>query len=268
MVGGMPTPAPSDKGLTLTPEAMREDVSAASNFENPTADQRIIKTGSLELSVEDVSVAIADITSRVTTRNGFIQSSNTQDPGDSPRRAWMTVRVPVSAFQEMMEDIKKMAVVVLDEAVEGQDVTMQYIDLQAALKNARAEEESYIQLLKRTGSVEEILAVTRQLAEVRGRIERYDAQKRYLESKTDMATISVQMTEETRVNVPGKTWQPLEVLRQSLSGLIHSLQGLIDLLIRLVVVVIGLLLPIALIAGFVFWLGWKIKNFIQKKMKK
>lgn len=253
----------------LPPEAaMRKgaDVSAAASESGET--QRIIKTGQLTLRVSDAPKAVENVRAVVTAKGGFVESSSMSDSGTGPRSAWMTVRIPVAAFEPAMDDLKRVSVLVLNETIHGQDVTEQFVDLEADLRNARAEEASYLEILKRSGDIEDILAVTQRLADVRGRIERLEGRKRYLENRTDFATISVTLTEETRVEVPTRTWKPLEVLRAALRDLVVSLQGLVDFLIRFIVAVVGLLLPIGLLVAVVIWIGWRVVRAFVRRMGK
>lgn len=266
--GAVPAPAPNVMTELAAPGMEKSTASAAVNLEKSADVSRVIKIGNLDLMVEDITKTITQITMLAAAKNGFVESSSIQDPGAGSRTAWLSVRVPVKFFESSLTEFKKLAAVVLNESTQGQDVTMEYIDLEANIKNFKAEEESYLNLMKKTGSVEEILAVTRQLAEVRGRIERLEAQKRYLENLTDMSTISIQLTEKTRVQIPARTWQPLEVLRQSLRDLVESLQGLVDFAIRFVIAIVGLLLPIVVFVGLVIWLGWKAVKFAIKKIRR
>ncbi|MBI4139268.1 DUF4349 domain-containing protein [Candidatus Uhrbacteria bacterium] len=230
--------------------------------------QRIIRNGELSLRVADAATSLEEVQRIATARNGYVESSSISDPGAGPRTAWVTVRVPASAFEDTMKELKALAVVVLNASVRGQDVTAEYVDLEADIRNARAAEASYLDLLKRTGSIEEILAVTQQLNQTRGEIERLDARKRYLENLTDLATISISLTEETRVEFPERTWKPLEVLRQATRELVIALQGLVDFLIRFVIALVGLLLPIAALVALLVWLGWKLVKLILRRFKK
>jgi hypothetical protein len=232
------------------------------------ATQRIVRNGSLSLRVQDAPGALEQAKSVATAKGGFVESSSISDSGNGPRTGYTTIRVPVDQFDAAMADLKKIASVVLDESTDANDVTMQYVDLESNLRNARAEEQSYLELLKRTGSMNDVLSVTRALADVRGRIEMLDGQKRYMESQTDDATIRVTLTEETRIEVPTRTWKPLEVIRQAFSELVTALQGLVDVLIRLVIGFIGLFIPIALITALFIWLGWKFIAWIIRKMFK
>ncbi|MBU1629700.1 DUF4349 domain-containing protein, partial [Patescibacteria group bacterium] len=227
--------------------------------------QRIIKTGDLSIRVRDAEEALEQIVSISSEKKGYIESSSITDPGTGPRTAYVTIRVPADVFETTLSELKQVGVLTLHESVHGQDVTAEFVDLEADLRNARAEETSYLEILKKSGSIEEVLAVTQQLAQVRGRIERLEGRKRYLENQTDLATISISLTEETRVELPTKTWRPLEVTRQALRDLVAGLQTLVDFLIRLVIAVIGLLIPIALISGLLLWLGWRLVRIILRR---
>ncbi len=243
------------------------DVAAPADANAGTAEkQRIVRTGSLSLRVQDAPGALEQVKTLAAAKGGFVESSSISDTGSGPRTAYATIRVPVASFDGAMADLKKVASVVLDESTNANDVTMQYVDLESNLRNARAEEQSYLDLLKRTGSMNDVLSVTRALADVRGRIEQLDGEQRYMQSQTDDATINVTLTEETRIEVPTRTWKPLEVLRQAFSELVISLQGLVDVLIRFVIGFVGLFVPVAFLVLLFIWLSWKIFGWVIRKL--
>lgn len=253
----MPSPLPPMQGG-----------SAAVDLDGNPVTPRVIKTAELTLRVSDAPKTVEDIRTYVGAKEGFVESSSLSDSGSGPRSAVLTLRVPVDSFEEVMRGLKAFASLVVYENVYGQDVTAEFVDLEADLRNAKAEEASYLEILKRTGDIEDVLAVTKQLADVRGRIERLEGRKRYLSNRTDLATIAVTLTEDTRVEAPTPTWRPFEVLKESIHDLIVALQELVNFLIRLVVGLIGLLLPIALLVGLLVWVGWKIAFALLKRLRK
>lgn len=261
---GIPPMAPYPSPM---PPIMKEGGSAAVDLDGNTPIVRVIKTGQLMLRVADAPAAVEQIRVMVSGKNGFVESSSLNDSGSGPRSAWMTLRLPVSVFESTMAELKGVATLVLTDSVNGQDVTMEFVDLEADLRNARAEEASYLEILKQSGDIEDVLAVTQRLADVRGRIERIEGRKRFLENRTNLATITVSLTEDTRIEVPGRTWRPLEVTRQAFRDLIDSLQELINFLIRVVIAIIGLLLPIAVLVGLILWAGWKIVHALLRRLK-
>jgi hypothetical protein len=252
----------------LPPMPPRSGGSASVDLDGEEVTPRIIKNGELRLRVEDASETMDSVHSIVSGKSGFVESSSISDSGEGPRTGRMTLRVPVESFEGIIEELKGLASLVLHESTSGQDVTTEFIDLEANLRNARAEEESYRAILDRSGSIEEVLMVTRQLAEVRGRIERLDARKRYLENRTDLATLQLTLTEDTRIEVPTRKWRPFEVLKQSVRNLIVGLQAFVDFLIQFVISVIGLLIPIAAFVSLIIWLGWKVVAWIVAKVKR
>ena len=254
-----------DEAMMIAPSPVpRSGGAALKGLDGEVPEARVIRNGNLSLRVDDVASSLAQARDLMKKNSGVVQSTSVSDAGVGPRTAYMTLRVPIDKFDETIAELKSLAVVVLHESTSAQDVTMEFIDLEADLRNAKAEEESYLKILDRSGSVEEILAVTRQLAQVRQRIERLEGRKRYMESQTDLATLSLTMTEETRIEAPGRTWRPGEVLRDAVQDLVISFQELVDFGIRAIIVIVGLLLPIGLVIWLFVWLALKV---IKKMMK-
>lgn len=255
------------KGMPIMPPTAPGG-STAVDLDGNAITPKVIKTGSLMLRVENASKSLESIQQIVTGVQGFVESSSITDAGEGPRTAYLTVRVPVAQFDSVRTQLKGIATLVLNETTSGQDVTSQFVDLEADLRNAKAEEASYLEILKKSGTIEDTLEVTKQLADVRGRIERLTGQERYLLNRTDLATLSVTLTEDTRVEAPTRTWRPGEVVKDAIRDLIISLQGLVDFLIRAVIATIGLLLPILLITGLLIWVVWKVAFAIFRRIKR
>ncbi len=111
-------------------------LASAGQLDSPD-NRKIISNGSLELLVNDVGQSIGKIGSIVTALGGFVEkSSQTNSGGHS---ASVTVRVPAARLDQAISQIKDLATTVDREGVEAQDVTRQYIDLDARLRNAQAE---------------------------------------------------------------------------------------------------------------------------------
>lgn len=246
--------------------SMTESKGIAPAPEPKLPEQRIIKVGELELRVVDAAKASDQAKTLVTGKNGYVESSSMSDTGEGPRTAELVVRVPVATFEKTLVGLKKLAVVVLREDVAGQDITEEFVDLESDLRNAKAEETSYLEIMKRSGKIEEVLAVAERLADVRGRIQRLEGRKRFLENKTDLATIKLTLTEETRVSIPTKTWKPLEVLRQAANELVQTLQAFVDFLIRFVIGLVGIL-PLLAFTALIVWLGWKLVKWFIGRMR-
>ena len=133
--------------------------------------------------------AVAQVRTIAETRGGFIsQVATTGTPGR--QRSDLVVRVPQGEFFDTLESIKRLGKVWAENAG-SEDVTEQFIDLEARLRSAHREEESLLSLLERADTVSNILTIERELARVRSEIERLQGQINYLSRRVDLATISV-----------------------------------------------------------------------------
>ncbi len=227
-------------------------------------DQKIIKNGSLQLVVDDVAKTSGRITDLAKQQGGFVQSSNISERADGTHSGYVTIRVPASVFESTMAEIKTYALTVKSENASGQDVTEKYTDLQAQLHNAQAQEATYLEVLKKAQTVEDILKVQQRLGEIRGTIESLQGRIKYLENVTSYSTISVTLEEEPVVQVPTKEFRPWTVIKEATKSLVEAFQSMVVSLIWIVIMGGGLLLPFAILA-LIIWLIWRaVKRRHQK----
>lgn len=229
-------------------------------------DQKIIKNGYLDLTVDKVSDAADRITAIATARGGFVQSSSVSERGDGTYSGNVEVRVPSEKYEDAMSEIKKLATLVKSETSTGQDVTEQYTDLQAQLRNAQAQEQTYLEILKQAKTVSDTLQVQAQLGSIRGQIESLQGRIQYLTNQTSYSTISVTLEEEPAVRAPTKGFRPLSTIKEATQALIDAFQNILSGLIWIVIVWGGILLPVALLIWIVVKL-WKRRAKAQVMRK-
>ncbi len=164
-----------------------------------TADRMIIRNASMQLVVDDVNVAIAEITSLANTYGGYVVNSNIQQ---NQNRLYgnISIRVLSEHFNDTLAALRAMAVEVRLESTSGQDVTEEYTDLSATLRNLEAAEEQLLRLLEQAGEVSDILEVQRELVKTRGEIEQTKGRMQYLEQSSDLAFIQVTL-EQSKLTV-------------------------------------------------------------------
>ncbi|MEY4745053.1 MAG: hypothetical protein RL272_998 [Candidatus Parcubacteria bacterium] len=187
-------------------------------------DQKIIKNGTLRITVDRVAESIGRIASIATARGGFVQESSSSERVDGTHEGQVTIRVPAKDFEMVMADVKALAKVVNYEVASGQDVTEQYTDLTAQLRNARAQEEEYLRIMKKADTVEDILKVQERLGQVRGQIESLQGRLKYLENVTSYSTVSVSLAEEPRIQVPTKEFRPGSIASEAVQALVGIAQ--------------------------------------------
>lgn len=204
------------------------------SVEGELVEQKVIKIGNVTLRVKKADNSITELTNLAESKGGFVLSSSLYTASDETQSGAVTLKVPVSKYKETMNEIKNLGDVQRESST-GQDVTEKYSDLQAQLKNYKAEEEQYLKILEKANTVEDILKVTKQLSSVRENIEVTEGRIKYLESQTDMSTINVSLSEETKIDVPTKEWKPLETLKKAFRTWIQFLQGLVNVVIWAVI---------------------------------
>ena len=154
-------------------------------------DRKIIRTASLAIVVPNLDGAVRRVRDLIASLPGaFIAASNLQE--DDPLRvSTITLRVPAAHFEQAMRELRAIATKIVDEDIRSQDVTAEYTDLSAQLRNAQATERQFLEILARARTVEDTLAVQRELSAVRERIELLQGRLNLLRSQTDLATITL-----------------------------------------------------------------------------
>jgi len=228
-----PVPAPPPMPTAMAPSMdqksyMAEDTVQSGEMGSGDTERRIVRTGYMTLEVKEISSAINDISMLANQINGYVVSSSKQ--GDKDRLSGrISIRVPVERFDETLDKLRKMAIEVPYESTEGRDVTEEYSDLKAQLRNLEATEAQYLELLKKADKVEDILKVQRELSNVRGQIERTKGRIQYLERTSDMALIEVSLQQTRPLGETG--WSALKTLTSAARGLVTFGKILVDVLI-------------------------------------
>lgn len=223
-------------------------------------DQKVIKTGYLDLTVDDVGKTVSKLSALATDKGGFVQESSVSEREDGTHFGDVTVRVPSAQFEATMTEIKTYAASVTTESSQGQDVTEQFTDLEAQLRNAKAQEAEYLKILGQASTVEEILMVQSYLSSVRYTIESLEGRIQYLENRTSYSTISVALSEESTMRIPTKDFRLGATIREAGQALVAILQNLAVAAIWLVVIGGGILVPAALVVWGIIKLVAKFKH--------
>lgn len=251
------SPAPGMKSSGMLAERDITEATAIDDGATELTDKKIIKNGSLNLkvnSVDDVSREISDIAKN---NGGEISASNFYQTAKNVKSGTITVKVPVANFEKAFSELKKVATLVVRESTSGQDVTEQYTDLQAQLKNKQAEEQQYLEILKQAQKISDILEVTQQLSRVRGEIERLQGRIKFMDSQTDMSSITITLSEDENITF-ADSWRPWQVVKETFNALFKDIQKFINFLIVLIIRVIPVLILYALIVLVVWVVGKKI----------
>lgn len=228
-------------------------------------EKKEIKNGFLTLKVESTDDATNKISEIIAKNEGEIFSSNFNEYKRGSRSGTITIKVPVVNFQKTIVELKTVATQVINESTSGRDVTEQYVDLQAQLRNKKLEEQTFVSLLDRAGELDDVLNVSREIARVRGDIERLAGKIKYLESQTDMSTITVSVSEDVEVTSISDDWRPAQVVKQALNDLKTVSQDFVDATIHFFIVTIPSFVPFVIFLAVIYWIGKKIYRAISGK---
>jgi hypothetical protein len=156
-------------------------------------ERMLIQTGNVMLRATD-PWAVSDSVQAIAAGLGGDVISLSQSGSGDDRSAMLTFRVPQARFNDALRQIRDIAdIEVLSSSVQGQDVTDQFIDLEARLKVKLAEEQRYVVLLGRAEAIEDILRIDQVLSQVRTQIEQLTAQINVIKARTTYSTIVVQV---------------------------------------------------------------------------
>ena len=213
------------------------------------APSMLIRTGNAVIEVDSLEIAISEVRLLAQRMGGFIANTSMQTGQGQIRSATMEMKVPAARFDEAIGGLTPLGKV---EAVNehSEDVGEEFVDITARMTNARRLEERLIALLaNRTGKLEDVLAVERELARVREEIERYEGRMRYLRTRAAISTLSVTVHEPRPLigSNPGRSVLG-QAFRNAWRHFVRFIAGLIEAM--------GVIIPLALI-GVVAWLLWR-----------
>lgn len=168
---------------------LRQGDAATSNRGDGASSE--VRYGNLSLEVDDVDDALARVTAIAEAAGGYISSSSRSGEGENLYLS-LTLRLPAAQFTDVMASLRDEGDVVYED-FGSYDVTMQVLDLEARLENLRASERAFLDLLDRSQTVADIVAVQTELSRIQGDIESYEAQLGAVKDQVEMASINVSL---------------------------------------------------------------------------
>ena len=175
-------------------------------------DRKTIRTGSMELVAKNPRDASEKIRQLAERAGGFLVSSETYGSQDASG-ASLQIRVPENKFEEVRNEIRTLGLRVENEKLQSEDVTKQYVDHVARLRNLRAQETQYLGILKQAKTVKDTLEVSDELNTVRGEIEQQQAEFDALSKQVETVSLAVILRAEVDARVFGLNWRPLYQLK-------------------------------------------------------
>ena len=226
-------------------------------------DRKLVRTGSLELTVKSPADAAEQIRAMAEGMGGYLESAQIGGTKDAPT-ADITIRVPAARFSDATLGIRKLAARVDSEKTEAQDVTRQYVDMEARLHNLRAEEAQYLVIMKSAYKVDDLLEVSEKLSEVRGQIEQQQAEFQTLSKQVETVAITISLRALADAQVFGLNWRPLYQLKVAARD---GLDAIADYAAAMTAIVfyVPVILAWGLTILFSIVVGWRVFRWTSRR---
>lgn len=231
-----------------------------------TIERRIIKTGFIYMETLEYEETLASIKKLLNKYNAYTSYSESNggsiyERGNNTRYARYTVKVPTDMFEEMYEELHTVGHV-LNSSEGKEDVTSQFVDIEARLTTLEVQEDRLLAILEKTYNLEDVIELEYALQETRYEIERYTTNLRNLEDQVRYSTIDVnvqEVWEETEIEKPAITFgdRISEGLKETFEEISRGTQNLIIFLITQ--------FPYLIFTLFIFYLCYRFyKRMVRK----
>jgi len=263
MVAENVEPAKDTEATTQATYSLQQQKVALTEVDNVGAsaeatERKIIRNGELTLEVPSTTDVQHRVGSIAEANGGFVVTSESKqrdsaDPAQRTLDIKLVVRVPSPQFGVTFDAIKKLASNTPQENISGQDVTEEFIDLEARIKTQKALEVQFLEIMRGANKVVDALEVQRQIADVRTDIEKLEGRKRFLENRASLSTITVNIQAPKpaiAVTSTGFGHELREAVSESIGTASDIVLGFTRFVIVMLPILIFVVLPASLVARY------------------
>ena len=233
--------------------------------ESTTATKQLVQAVGLQLLVKNAQQAASEIERIAATMQGDIEKADLRNDGNS-RQGEIVLRVPASKLEEAVVQFSRLAIRVQEMHRESRDITREYMDSQARLRNLKLEEDQYLVLLRRAGSMKDTLQVTEKVSEVRGEIEQLQGDLNWQTHQVAMSAIHVQLVEEAQATMVAR-WRPIFNAKTSALSMLADVGEWVDWVVALIINIPLIALWVATIGGLGL-VSWRVLRWIWLRFVK
>ena len=249
-------------GLFQDATVLKAQSLAAPAAPSVPVERKIIRTSSLEMVVQHPANVADEIATMAQGLGGYLVSS--EGGGQNATSGTLTIRLPSARFEEARAAIRKLGVRVESEKVEAEDVTRQFVDQEASLRNLKAEESQYLAILRQAGTVKDMLNVTEQLSEVRGQIEQQQAEFNALSRQVETVALTISLRTEVQAPISWLNWRPAYRLKLALHDGLESVADYATAMVGILFYLPATLLWVGTIV-FSIVIGWRMLRWAGRR---
>jgi hypothetical protein len=205
-------------------------------------DTKIIKTAYITIEVKDVTGSVETLKNLVTSRGGYVSSSSISEGYNNRLSGTVVLRIPQAEFDTTLAGVKAVGTV-KSVSTQGEDVTEEYVDIQAQKTSYQNQLAQYNEIMKKAVKVSDVIEIQQQIDRVQTSLNQLEGRLKYLNSRIDMSTITVNLQEpEPLGGESGPSF--ISALNEGISGFFGMIYGLIVIALTL--------LPLAIICAIVY----------------
>jgi hypothetical protein len=186
----------------LTDESAEANVANAPTTPPQQSQLKIIKTGNLRFETTNLEETAKQVTNAVKKYNALVQADTQSNDGGFLGRS-IVVRINPQYFESFVTDISKGVKHFDRKDLTADDVTEEYVDVEARIKAKQILEARYFELLKKANKVSEMLEIEKELSTIREEIESQQGRLKYLQNRVAQSTITIEFYKTQDVQVTG-----------------------------------------------------------------
>ncbi|MBI5404033.1 MAG: DUF4349 domain-containing protein [Ignavibacteriae bacterium] len=217
----------------------------------------IIKTGTMGIEVDKYDDAALKVNEIVKKYGGYVSNTTSSQNSSGKKQGTLTLKVPADKYESLVAETGTLGKV-MTQNINANDVTEQYVDLEARLKTQKELEQRLIKLLaEKTARLTDVVEVEQKLAAVRQVIESIDGKMRYMRNQSEMSTLTLSLYEPailTTSSGGGFFYELGQSVKKGLRGFTDILAGMITVFIAL--------LPVIILIVIIYWI---IRRIIKKR---
>ena len=244
-----------EEGLTVSHAMNQAQYTSAAPVPVPNSgsgtttgiDTKIIKTAYITIEVKDVTGSVDQLKALVTTRGGYLSSSSVSEGYNNRLSGTVVLRIPQAEFDSTLAGVKAIGTV-KSVSTQGEDVTEEYVDIQAQKTSYQNQLAQYNEIMKKAVKVSDVIEIQQQIDRVQTELNRLEGRLKYLNSRIDMSTITVTLQEPEPVG--GETGHNfVTTINEGIAGFF----GMVDFIIILIFTILPVIILGALGYGVYRW---------------
>ncbi len=239
------------------------DSAASAQASSQAIERKIIRNAEITIETDSPNEGQRKIAAIAEKHGGFVVISESRQNDARSQTAPASVvnvivRVPAQKFSSAIEEVRGVGGRILHEKISGQDVTEEYIDLEARIRTKRALEAQFLEIMKQARKVSDALEVQTQLADVRAEIERLEGRRRFLENQSALSTINITLH------------TPAPVVAATTRGFFHDLKAAfgdgVDTGAEIILGVIRFVIVMIPVALFILLPVWLVFRWLRRRI--